>query len=79
MDVEERARQLQAAGPDEYPWGYYLYLAEQEARGPEAQSETVTIPDGLLVCSGCGVHAAKGTPGWRTTDASWCPTCAWLA
>jgi hypothetical protein len=29
-DVEKRALQLQAQGPDEFPYGYYLYLARLE-------------------------------------------------
>jgi hypothetical protein len=29
-----------------------------------------------LVCS-CGATAEPGTPGWRRTDADWCPRCAW--
>lgn len=28
--VEKRALELQAKGPDEFPFGYYVYLAEQE-------------------------------------------------
>lgn len=28
-DIEALARQLQAVGPDEYPSGYYLWLAER--------------------------------------------------
>lgn len=30
-EIEARARALQAEGPDEFPWGYYLHLAETEA------------------------------------------------
>ncbi len=29
--IEKRALQLQARGPDEFPFGYYLYLAREEA------------------------------------------------
>lgn len=29
--IRQRALQLQAEGPDEYPFDYYLYLAEEEA------------------------------------------------
>ena len=28
-EVEKLAHKLSAAGPDEFPFGYYLYLAEQ--------------------------------------------------
>lgn len=31
-DVNYRARKLQAEGPDEYPFGYYQWLAYQELR-----------------------------------------------
>lgn len=30
-EIEARALELQAQGPDEFPFGYYRYLAEQEA------------------------------------------------
>lgn len=29
--ILRRARELEAAGPDEYPFGYYLHLAREEA------------------------------------------------
>lgn len=35
--IEERARALQSSGPDEFPWGFYLYVAEQQLR-EEARS-----------------------------------------
>lgn len=28
--IEERALQLQAEGPDEFPYDYYLFLAAEE-------------------------------------------------
>ena len=31
-EEHQRALVLQAQGPDEYPYGYYLYLARQEIR-----------------------------------------------
>ena len=30
-DIRRRALALQAVGPDEYPFGYYIYLARLEA------------------------------------------------
>lgn len=30
--VRARALELQAAGPDEFPFGYYVHLAEREAQ-----------------------------------------------
>jgi hypothetical protein len=39
--IERRALYLQSKGPDEYPFGYYLYLArleaEDDARGEGEQ------------------------------------------
>jgi len=30
------------------------------------------------VCAGCG-QSKDDREGWRSTDALWCPKCAWLA
>jgi hypothetical protein len=35
-NVFDRALELQAEGPDEFPFGYYLYLARLESEVPPA-------------------------------------------
>lgn len=43
----QRALALQAHGPDEYPFGYYLHLARQEIRQEERDAlATVSVQIG---------------------------------
>lgn len=37
--AQERAFKLQAAGPDEFPYGYYLYLALAELENERAKKD----------------------------------------
>jgi len=42
-----------------------------------------SLDKNVLVCAGCGATTDKASidrrEGWRLTDATWCPKCAWLA
>lgn len=40
--------------------------------------DALDIFEDEMTCS-CGATAPVGTEGWRSTDADWCPKCAWLA
>lgn len=77
--VQQRARELQSQGPDEYPWGFYLYLAKNELRSKACgcsgsdtqQTSGPSSPSGNS--SSCtddsgGATGKNDTPGELTDD-----------